>query len=298
MQFSEYFKLESFQDFEFFDINVFLDTKQFVDPYAICQVDSITGNYAKQCLDGFMSELLQAIKKSNRTYAESLCQHFSEPTGTRFGYSKINYDGHGAGLELSSIFLNQLYKVRELVDKDYLATLEDTLFVCDGIGNDTISDITINIVKHALIQFTQEQCHKYGIPMKLSKKTLDYFCVSELKWKTEKFALPHMIDNDNVERYIILIPKRFVPDRPIYNLMYFYNNVAQERFKEQALAKNSTCVSRSKAGELRVLTKDLKQIDEFKPIKQNMRSLILSYPSVLNEYRQKVAWFIYKKSFG
>lgn len=298
MLFSNFFNLNPNNGLDFFDINIFQDTKRFVDPYSISQTNTVCGVKSQAHLNTFMNQLLKEIKVNNRAQAELLCSNFNEPNGTRFGYSKIKQDGHGAGSELSMLFLDQLYGIKDLINLGHLKNLEETLIVCEGIGRDTISDITINIIKHALIEFTQEQCHKHGIPIKQTATALSYFCIKTGDWATQKVKLPHIIDNKGNEKHIILIPKHFLPNLPTYDYGYFYNNVAQNYFKKDALQNNSTCVSLNARGERRVLTRDLKIHKDYSAIKLNLRKLILNSPETLNQYRVSIAPRIFKNRFS
>lgn len=281
-------------DIEFFDIDISGDTKKFVDPYCINQSSSSTSIKAQYCIKVFLKELLNAIENQNDTLAEYLCSRFNEPTGTRLGYSTIKKDGSGAGKYLSSLFLAQLKKIRHLIQAGIFNNLEECSLLCDELKYDRISDITIDIIKLPLIEFTQEQCHKYGISLRKTKGKLKYFCPLTVQWKSDYFELPHIDDTDE---FLILIPRTFIPKRPIYNPMYFYTNTAQEHFKKDAIFKNASCISRDRKGNIQVLTKDLKTCEDYKPNKENIKRSILEKPELLVKFRNEIAFDIYLRNF-
>ena len=66
-------------------------------------------------------------------------------------------DGHGAGKSLSQKFVDSLFASRA-VTSGVIKHLEESSLVCEGIGKDIISDITISLVKLQLIEFTNKVC--------------------------------------------------------------------------------------------------------------------------------------------
>lgn len=279
---------------EFFDINIYGDTKQFVDPYCISQTPTRTGKQAQQTIDSFMKELLGSIKIQDDLRSRYLCSKFSEPNGTRLGYSKIKKDGAGAGNILATLFLEQLKIIRHLILNDIFNHLEECGLMCDNLRHDRISDITIDIVKKSLIEFTQDQCLKYGIQMRKSASKLSYFCITTMKWKEAHFDLPHIDESDE---FLILIPRTFIPKIPTYNPMYFYTNTAQEHFKRDAIFNHAPCVSTDRKGNIQVLSKDLRRSDYYKPSKVNIKRGIMEKPELLIKYRNEIAMDIYYRNF-
>lgn len=241
-----------------------------------------------------MRELLTSIQNHADTRSSYLCSRFNEPNGTRLGYSKIRLDGSGAGEHLAALFLQELKRVRHLIKNGIFNYLEECSFLCDELKFDRISDITIDIIKFPLINFTQEQCLKHGISMRKTKSKLSYFCISSGRWKEDFFELPHI---DNTDEFLILIPKTFIPNVPTYNPMYFYTNTAQEHFKKQAIFNNDACISKDRKGNIQVLSKDLRNSEQYKPNKGNIKRGIIENPQLLIKFRNEVAMDIYRRNF-
>ncbi|WP_312602969.1 hypothetical protein [Acinetobacter schindleri] len=293
MKFSKKFGITD-PNIEFFDINIYADTKKFVDPYCISQTPTHTGMTSQRCISFFMKELLTSVQNQNDTRSNYLCSRFNEPNGTRLGYSKIKRDGSGAGEHLASLFLQELKRIRHLIQNGIFNYLEECSLLCDELKFDRISDITIDIIKLPLIEFTQDQCRKYGISMRKTKSKLSYFCESTGLWKEDYFELPHI---DNSDEFLILIPRTFIPKIPTYNPMYFYTNTAQEHFKRQAIFYNDSCVSRDRKGNIQVLSKDLRSSEQYKPNKGNIKRGIIEDPQLLIKFRNEIAMDIYKRNF-
>lgn len=293
MQFTKKFGITD-PNIEFFDINIHGDTKKFVDPYCISQTPTPTGIASQKSINYFMRELLTSIQNHADTRSSYLCSRFNEPNGTRLGYSKIRLDGSGAGEHLAALFLQELKRVRHLIKNGIFNYLEECSFLCDELKFDRISDITIDIIKFPLINFTQEQCLKHGISMRKTKSKLSYFCISSGRWKEDFFELPHI---DNTDEFLILIPKTFIPNVPTYNPMYFYTNTAQEHFKKQAIFNNDACISKDRKGNIQVLSKDLRNSEQYKPNKGNIKRGIIENPQLLIKFRNEVAMDIYRRNF-
>lgn len=279
---------------DFFDINIHIDTKKFVDPYCISQTPTVTGIAAEKCIKLFMKNLLASIQSQTDVRSKYLCSKFNEPNGTRLGYSKVKLDGSGAGEHLAAIFLQELKRIRHIIQKGIFNHLEECQLLCDELKFDRISDITIDIIKLPLIEFTQDQCRKYGIPMKRTKSKLTYFCVHTCLWKEDYFELPHI---DDSEDFLILIPKTFIPKIPTYNPMYFYTNTVQQHFKKRAILNNDSCVSHDRKGNIQVLSKDLRGSEKYKPNKVNIKRGIIEDPDLLIKFRNEIAMDIYTRNF-
>ena len=296
MQFSTYFGLNVPQDgFEFFDINVFADTRRFIDPYCIQRDRSPLGLQMAKSVNVFMYELLDSIRNQQYFTSLDLCSQFGETKGTRLGYSLTRLDGHGAGDKLSRDFVDNLY-ASLAVTSGTVRYLEETMLVCEGIDRDIISDITISIVKHQLISFTQNVCRKYGIPTKVINEDVSYYCSISKAWKKEKFELPHVHDSiTGRESYIILVPERIVPSHPTYNCRYFYSNIAIPMYKEQAIEHGLPYVHSDKAGMPKVLSRDIRNDSQFSGHKPEMSNLINDRPELLPKYRNEVASYKFDK---
>jgi len=279
---------------EFFDIDIYADTKRFVDPYCISQTPTPTGVVSQRCINFFMKELLTSIQNQSHTRSTYLCSKFNEPNGTRLGYSKIKRDGSGAGEHLAALFLEELKRIRHLIQSGIFNYLEECSLLCNELKFDRISDITIDIIKLPLIDFTQDQCRKYGISMRKTKSKLSYFCITSGLWKEDYFELPHIDDTDE---FLILIPRTFIPSVPTYNPLYFSTNTAQEHFKKQAIFNNDSCLSRDRKGNIQVLSKDLRSSEKYKPNKGNIIRGIIENPQLLIKFRNEIAMDIYRRNF-
>lgn len=294
MKFSDYFNLQPVQgSFEFFDIDIEVDTKNFVDPYYIVRDKSLLGIQMTRSITGFMHQLLLHVRSDDLQQSYKLCSKFGETKGTRLGYSVKRRDGHGAGKSLSQKFVDSLFASRA-VTSGVIKHLEESSLVCEGIGKDIISDITISLVKLQLIEFTNKVCQKYSIPVKTVSEKITYYCNINNEWKSKNFELPHVMDN-GVESYLILIPEKIVPEKVSYNHSLFYSNIAIPIYKEIAIKEKRPYVAELKSGEKKVYSKDIRSDLRFKGKKSDMINFINDNPETLMKYRQQVASYRYRK---
>ena len=79
--------------------------------------------------------------------------------------------------------------------------------------------------------------------------------------------------------------------------MYFYTNTAQEHFKKQVIFNNDACISKDRKGNIQVLSKDLRNSEQYKPNKGNIKRGIIENPQLLIKFRNEVAMDIYRRNF-
>ena len=82
--------------------------------------------------------------------------------------------------------------------------MSDCELFIDGIGHDKISDISTNIIRGRLIDFTKEQCQKWFVPMQLSP-TGPWWDQDRKLWRSSYDYLPVYRGYP-----LILVPKRSV----------------------------------------------------------------------------------------
>lgn len=114
-------------------------------------------------MQDFFEEVLAGIRSGNNYRAEQLLRRLKEPNETHLGLSSGKARGRALGVESAHDVweaLSQSAAARTGLLKD----LEDTVLMIEGVGVDIVSDMTTNIIREPLIQYTQEACEFYGIP--------------------------------------------------------------------------------------------------------------------------------------
>lgn len=293
--FLDYFKVDPKQSIDFLDLKLEKDTKIFLDPYSVAMTNNIHCINAHKCIKAFMETLLTALKNDDQNLAMDLCSHFQEPKGTGIGLTKKSYKGRGAG-EIKASKLVEALMSSEAVMSGAIEDLEELILVVDGIGLDTISDITINLGMKHFIEFTQEKCNELNIPMEKSSTKIDYFCHIEKEWKSTYFDLPHALIGEEKERgQIILLPIDTLAKLSPYGTSYFFTNIATPFFVEEGKRAGASFIRAAKSGGYKADIKKMREDDRYKGGKKRMGKFIKNNPESLKEYREKVAKYRYKK---
>ena len=82
---------------------------------------------------------------------------------TRLGQSIGKAKGRGVGPhQVRGLY--QAFAESKAVETGLLTDLSDCGLFIDGIRNDKISDITTNIIRRKLVEFTKEECLKWDVP--------------------------------------------------------------------------------------------------------------------------------------
>lgn len=282
----------------FLNINLEKDTRLFVDAYAMSRSSNVQMQLGHKTLRTFMSETLIGLKNylQDQTTINNLWipKCFAEPKGTGIGLAKTGHKGRGSHDVKCQQIITAL-RHSKAVETGDLEDLEELLLVIEGIGSDTISDITINIAKKYFIEYTQEKCQKLNIPVSPSKEKIRYFCSVDKKWKSDKFDLPHLeVGTDRTLSYLIFIPNEILEKNMAYGCNYFYTNVATPVYVHQALQAGLSFVYSLKDGSKRVNKKQMRKDDKYKGGKKRMDNFISDHPKSLEEYKKTVADKRYK----
>lgn len=208
--FSDFFKVspDALEEFGALDISLIGDLPVFVDPFLLFNSE----NPKYQELHAEIIRYMRFLKDVtlSGTLSSSLVGAwfaFPEVRQNWFGFSLSGNRGHGLGKDFARVLHRNFNSVfrnfgEELVSKG--SHLEKLCLVRDGVGRDTISDFTTNLIKHFLSEYTQEFALSF-----LSVKQRRKIAVPKVKfnyqtqsWMPQVFELP-FFRND----YILLTPK-------------------------------------------------------------------------------------------
>lgn len=102
---------------------------------------------------------------------------------------------------------------------------EEIQLYVNNISKDRISDFACNFLKSFLIDFTQDECKKYNIPVK-EFTNIKVFNPKTCKMGEEDLSLPYNPEDDSP---IIFVPKRWLRHTPWINYDdYFMNAYVKE----------------------------------------------------------------------
>jgi hypothetical protein len=280
MKFSKFFGLNQSQaQLDFVDIDTNQDMRLFVDPYAI-QIKE--NDFNLSCTDQiktFFAAVLESLTENDPVRSSELTARLSEPQETFLGFSKEKPRGRGVGRKQADQILAALRNSRAF-KTGLLADLAETELFIDGIGPDKISDLTTNVIRSTLIEYTQNQCRLHGIPMMEGIPSGNMWHASKREWHADYIELP-MVD----DKPVILVPKYLVRWRLSLNSQEFYNHYMLSFMRDVELSSpSSKLVSVLRSKKRVVYKKDLKR--EYPLIKDELATFVKNHPEMLQQYKK------------
>ncbi|MEJ7848034.1 MAG: hypothetical protein WKF92_08110 [Pyrinomonadaceae bacterium] len=237
MRISEYFKLGRTQPtLDFVDVDIFADTPVFIDPSALRDLGS---DWSEECvvlIQNFFDTVLAAIRENKHAKARSLLGKLREPNETHLGLSSGKSHGRALGRESAYAVWDALAE-SEAVKSGLIEDLEDTILLIPGISSDIISDITTNIIRKPLIEYTQQQCSHLGIPLTSDVSSGNLWNPISEKWYNQYESLPIASGQK-----LLLVPKAIVRKTMDYDVGEYFNHYMLERLREIELSANSELV--------------------------------------------------------
>ena len=226
------------------------DTSLFIDPRAVLAIGSEWSDQCVALLQSFFDSVIRALTSGEEGQAGRLLASLTEPNETRLGLSKGRARGRGMGPGLAEQVWEALSR-SDAVTTGLLEDLEDTILFVPGIGFDIISDIATNIIRPQLIEFTQDVCEYYNIPLTPDVESRRLWDPPTNSWKQFLVALP-------VTNYgpLLLVPKSIVRRVPAFNPGAYYNHYVLTRMQDDELGDPaSSLVEVLKDGRRRVTKK-------------------------------------------
>jgi hypothetical protein len=205
MKFSAYFGISKAQaELDFVDIDTDADIPLFLDPISFANSDDEFSASCHTDMQTFFETVIDCVRRDDHGTGRGLLSDLHEPNETCLGWSRGRPRGRGVG-DFQATQLYDRLANSEAARTGMLSDLSDCELFIEGIGPDKISDITTNIIRNRLVQYTQAQCELHGI-------SLDHTVPSGLLWDSsrrlwhQQYARLPVID----ERKVLLVPKAIV----------------------------------------------------------------------------------------
>lgn len=271
---------------DFVDIDLDLDFPLFIDPVGFIEPKE---PFAQECQDDlrdFFEAILQAIMAGDRQKGSELLAALQEPNETHLGISAGEPRGRGIGARQAEQLLEALAN-SPAARTGLLGDLTDCALFIENIGADKVSDITTNIIRRSLIEYTQQQFEFYRIPIQTNLPTGRLWVRGEGRWETDRFDRIPLVNGKRV----LLVPKRYVRWRGGMQQLatQYYTHFVTNFVRDEQLRTNGNLVRviRSKRGETRkVFKQDIKR--EMPPTKHNLASFSVDNPDVYRRFKEVI----------
>lgn len=211
--FSDYFSVdeELLEEHGAFNVSLISDLPLFIDPFLLFNSKKV--EYQK--LHNQIIDYLQFLKKKSR--AEALNKGglkawylFQEVKQNWFGFSIGSNKGSGLGSDFAKALHENLHKIFYKFGEEEITKgshLEKLCLIKEGVGKDSISDFTTNLIKDFLLEYTQEFTLKH-IPKELTGKfrvQKARFNYDTESWEEGTYTLPKF-EKD----FVLLTPKELL----------------------------------------------------------------------------------------
>ena len=208
--FTDWFQVspDDLEEYGAFNISLINDLPVFIDPFLLFSSDK--PEY--QELHTKIIDYITFLRKMSEAGAISkgLVKHwflFPEVKQNWLGFSKVGNGGSGLGAKFATALNSNLSTIfndfgAEQVTKG--SHLEKLCLVKDGVGKDSISDFTTNLIKGFLCEYTEQFAKKYIDSTRTKTIMVAHaeFNYTTRRWVGKKYTLPY-IDGD----YVLLTPK-------------------------------------------------------------------------------------------
>jgi hypothetical protein len=276
-RFSEYFSLTLSQhQLDFVDVSNTYDTPVYVDPYAIEVQDDIWSARASENIRTFFTEVLVAIRNNDMARAIGLMSHLTEPKETFLGVSKGSPRGRGVGPQQSQQLIAAI-TASKAFKSGLLSDLSEMALYVEGVDRDKISDLTTNIIRDLLVEYTQQQCELHGIETEryVGPPLWD---IGRRNWLSRAVQLPFI--NSSA---VLLVPKFIVRRGLSINSQEFYNKQITDFLVAENLKANSSLVQTVK-GEPKVFKGDVREQNP--KSKSFIADMVIAHPELLALYKE------------
>lgn len=185
MKISEIYNLKKSQyELDFVDINPDIDIPLFLDPYYISKCDFPFAINAYESIRSYFEFLLALLKGKKIEQARELFSYLGESNDICMGMSRDKPSGHGMGPKDTDAIFKKLLK-SQAIRSGIMEDIEDFRIFVPNVDRDKVSDMTANIIKIHLINYTREQCELHNIPLIQNVPSGMYWNLKTKKWENQ-----------------------------------------------------------------------------------------------------------------
>ena len=208
LYFSQYFDVDPdiLDDYGAFDISIVSDLPLFVDPFLLFNSDNPLYQELHEDILRYLRFLRDQASPDLDPHLIDNWYRFKEVKQTWLGFTLFGNEGQGLGQDFAVALHGALGEIFSNFGNETITRgshLEKLCLVRPGVGKDTISDFTTNLIKGFLCDYTQNFAQQH-----LSAATCDLFSVPRARfnyttktWATERYYLPR-VRND----FVLLTP--------------------------------------------------------------------------------------------
>lgn len=208
------------------------DIPLYVDPFLMWKSPSQMDNMLHDGVLNASNNLGRIFLNGSHDNAISNLVFLSECDEVGLGLSKTRR-GKPISKEIAKEIL-ELFKAIPQVQQYGFKHFEQIQLLVDRISKDRVSDIACSLIKSFLIDYTIDQCVKYGIP--LQSVRIHRYDYKQVRVVDEDVKLPM---NEESKQPVLFVPKRWLRFTPWLNYDDYFNNyLIKDIEKEYDRTKN------------------------------------------------------------
>lgn len=281
MKISELYQLEKSQcELDFVDIDPSIDTPLFLDPYFISKCDFPFAEKAHYSIQTYFEYLLSLLRGGSISEASEVFSHLNESNDVCMGMSSGKPRGHGMGpYDTEAIFKS--LRQSKAMQTGVMEDIEDFRIFVPNVDKDKVSDMTANIIKWQLIQYTIEQCELHEIPLVDSVPSGMYWDAEKKTWDN-KYVRRLVIDN----RPILLVPKRIVSFTDKYTSNEYRQHFVLNFLQHENMRLQTSLVQKRVDGSEYVTKKSIVENSELMD-KEFLANFTQQHPEIFADFKRK-----------
>ncbi|SFS17094.1 hypothetical protein SAMN04487846_3448 [Microbacterium sp. cf046] len=207
--FSDYFGVapKTIDDYGAVDISLSTDTPLFVDPFLLFYSEKPEYQELHEGIVAYLSFLKSRASLTLDKGLMNALYRFPEIKQNWLGFSLGTNEGRGLGPSFARALNQQFLKSLRNFGSEVLTEsshLEKVAIVTPGVGRDTISDFTVNLIHHYLLEYTQAFALQHIDASLLQERSVnhDLFSYRLGRWMPGTFTLPEYRGD-----YVLLTPR-------------------------------------------------------------------------------------------
>jgi hypothetical protein len=234
---SEIFGLNVRQaELDFVDVDIDRDTPLFLDPFVLSTRTDPWSVQASNTVRSFFHFFINLLYAGQTDEARILFDYLHEPNETSLGLSRGRPRGNGIGDGDAQRIFESLASSRA-AQTGLLNDLEDCRIFVNGVDKDKTSDMTTNIIRKHLLDYTVQQCSLWGIPMEQNAPSGFYWSSGQRQWESGTSDL--LFAN---RRKILLVPKAVVSYSKQHTPQQFHQHFVLNFLQHEHLRMRSALV--------------------------------------------------------
>lgn len=277
-------------ELDFVNIDPSKDLPLFIDPYYLSLRKDDWSVRANATIKSFFQLIVDLIRAGKLDQAHDLFRNLGEPNETCLGLSSDKPQGRGVGPFNSEDIFESIIESRA-VELGIVNSLEDCALFVDGVARDKISDMSTNIIRKQIIEYTQSQCNLWEIPLAPGIQSGFYWNHENMNW--ENTNCPMLVVSG---KRILLVPKSIVSYSDSYTGQKYHQHFVLNFLKEDHLRRDTSLVRKryNKKGELvrRWVSKREVKEKEAPLSKEFLRTFTTKHPQILELFKSNSKMFI------